>query len=185
MSGGGFSRGPARVVYSGRFDVVEYDVTAAGTGPAGRVTRQVVQHPGAVTVAALEGDEITLLRQYRAAVDAVVTELPAGKLDAGEAPLDTAMRELEEETGKAAEVYTLVADYLVSPGWSDERMWLYLAEGIRSGSANPQGAEELQMEVVSVSLADAVEMVRAGTIRDAKSIVGVLLTRDFVESRCP
>lgn len=147
------------------------------------MTRQIVQHPGAVTVAALDGGEITLVRQYRAAVDAVITELPAGKLDPGETPLECAARELEEETGKRAATFTALADYLVSPGWTDERMWLYLAEGISAGHANPQGAEEQQMEVAAVPLGEAVDMVRSGAICDAKSVVGVLLTRDHVESR--
>lgn len=182
MSAGGFRRGPARLAYSGRFDVVEYDVTPPGAGDDVLV-RQVIRHPGAVTVAAFEDGRLTLVRQYRPAVDAVVAELPAGKLDAGESPLACAARELEEETGRTARTFTELADYLISPGWSDERMWLYLAEGLAGGSASPQGAEEVHMEVATVTLAEAVAMVHDGTIRDAKSIVGVLLVRDHIEAR--
>lgn len=164
---------------------MEYDVEAPGSSGGDPIVREVVRHPGAVTVAAVSGGAVTLVRQYRAAVDAVVVELPAGKLDGGEAPSACAARELEEETGLTAATFTEVADYLVSPGWSDERMWLYLAEDLTPGAARPQGAEEVHMDVLTVPLDRAVQMCHDGSIRDAKSIVGILLTRDHLEARQP
>lgn len=183
MSAGGFRRGPARVVHSGRFEVVEYDVETPPAWGGGPVVREVVRHPGAVTVAAVAGDAVTVVRQYRAGPDAVVVELPAGKLDPGETPAACAVRELREETGLVATALTEVADYLVSPGWSDERMWLYLAEDLAAGPAHPQGAEEASMDTFTVPMRQAVQMCHDGTIRDAKSIVGILLTRDHLEAR--
>lgn len=182
MSAGGFRRGPARVLYSGRLDVVEFDVTTPDA-PSDSVAREVVCHPGAVTIVAFDGEDVRLVRQYRVAADAVVTELPAGKLDPGESPLSCAARELEEEAGIRAGRFTELAEYFVSPGWSDEKMWLFLAEEITVGAARPQGVEELHMEVVSVALSRAVEMVRTGAIHDAKSMVGILMVNDHIESR--
>lgn len=183
MKDGGFSRGPGRVVYSGRFDVVEYDVGIPAHGGGGHVVRHVVRHRGAVTIAAVEDATVTLVRQYRAAADAVLVELPAGKLDSGEAPSACAARELEEETGLVPGSLTEIAEFLVSPGWSDERMWLYLAEGLEQGTARPQGVEETSMEIDAVPLERAVQMCHNGTIRDAKSIVGILLARDHLQAR--
>lgn len=168
----GFVRGAPRTVFEGRFRVVDYPIT----GPDGvRFDRQVTLHPGAVTVLAHTAGNIVLVRQYRASVDEMLLELPAGKLDPGEDPAACARRELEEETGLRPARVEVLSELLMSPGFCDEVMWLYLAEDLEPCAPNPQGAEECHMDVVHVPLAEAVAMVGDGRVRDAKSMLGILL----------
>jgi len=148
--------------------------------PDGRVaTWERVAHPGAVGMVPLTEDgEIVMVRQYRHAVRGVLLEIPAGKLDPDEAPEHTAMRELGEEIGmKAAELIPL-AEFYNSPGYSDEKFYLYLARGLSPGSGEPEPDEFLQ--VVKVPLIGATELISDGRIRDAKSIIGITLARSFL-----
>jgi 8-oxo-dGDP phosphatase len=141
--------------------------------------RDVVRHPGAVAVVALDDQErIVLVRQYRHPVGEHLWELPAGLRDAdGELPELTARRELAEEALLAAGRWSLLADIYNSPGFCDERVLVYLAEDL-SDTPRPEGFvvehEELDMTLERLPLAEAVRWVADGRIRNGSSVVGVL-----------
>jgi ADP-ribose pyrophosphatase len=148
-------------------------------GPDGsQFERDIVHHPGAVVVVPLTANETVLMvRQFRAAVDRDLLEVPAGKRDvAGEATEVTAARELAEEVGRQAGRLELLARFYNSPGFSDELSWLYLAQDLTAVPEDRQGAEEQHMTVEEVPLADVPDMIRSGQIVDAKSIIGLTLT---------
>jgi 8-oxo-dGDP phosphatase len=158
---------------------------AVGTfrGPDGATfERDVVHHPGAVSVVAVDSDgRVPLVRQYRAALDVELIEIPAGKLDVeGEDPADCARRELAEEVGLAAEEWELLCEFHNSPGFSDERHRVYLARGLSEVPDDRQGVEEASMTIEWVSLADAVSLAREGEVKDAKTVIGLLLALEVV-----
>ena len=152
------------------------------TGPSGETyEREVVHHPGAVAVVPVldDGRTVVLVRQYRSALDALVLEIPAGKCDVdGEAPEVTAARELEEEVGYRAAAMERLGVIHNSPGFSDERVVIFLAEQLQAGTAAPHGIEEEHMAVEHVSLDDADQLIADGHVTDAKTVVGLLLARD-------
>ncbi len=140
--------------------------------------RDVVHHPGAVAVVPLHDDgTVTLVRQFRAALDADLLELPAGLRDVdGEADARTAERELVEEAGLAADRLEHLVTFHNSPGYCDETVGVFLATGLRPVADDRQGVEEQHMIVERVSLEVALDMVRDGRITDAKTIIGLTLT---------
>lgn len=141
-----------------------------------RARRDIVRHPGSVVVLAVDNQRRTprvlLERQYRHAAQDHLWELPAGRIDEGEPELAAAKRELLEETGYTAEKWRRVFRYYASPGFVDETMAVYLAEGLRRGKAQPEEDEVIQKRLFL--LADTVRMVQSGRIRDGKTISGVL-----------
>ncbi len=139
--------------------------------------RDVVHHPGWVAVVPLTDDgHVVCVRQYRAAVGQWLLEIPAGICDVdGEEPEVTARRELAEEAGVAAEHVELVATIHNSPGFADEKGWLFLATGLSEVPVDRQGVEEDHMEVVRVPVSDAARLVAEGGVTDAKTVVGLLL----------
>ena len=145
----------------------------------GDSVRDVVRHPGAVAIVALDDDDrVVLLKQYRHPVADYLWELPAGLRDAdGEPPLQTAKRELAEEVQLAAERWSLLVTDYSSPGFSDEQVLVYLAEGLTDAEL-PEGFEaeheELDMTVERVPLDEAVQWVFAGTVRTAAAVIGLL-----------
>ena len=140
-----------------------------------RMLRDVVHHPGAVAVVPVDGDEVVLVRQYRAPLDTALIELPAGKRDVeGEAPEVTAVRELEEEVGFTTESVVPIARFYHSPGFSDEYSHVFLATTLRPVDVDRQGAEEESMTIERVPLDDVVGLIDAGEIEDAKTVIGLL-----------
>ncbi len=138
------------------------------------MTLEIVRHPGAAAVAALDDDgNVTLLRQYRHAVGGYLWEVPAGKLDAGEAPLQCAVRELAEEAGLAAATLEAAGSIVTCPGFCDEVIHLFVATGLTQ-VPSARGADEVIDTVTSVPLAAAMRMVRDGEIRDAKTIAALV-----------
>ena len=164
-------------VYEGRVISLRRDTVAMPGG--GTSVREVVSHPGAVVVVALDDDDqVVLLRQYRHPVGTHLWELPAGLRDAdGEPPLETGKRELAEEAELAADRWSLLTTTYSTPGFCDELVFVYLAEGLRP-AARPEGFvvehEELDMTVERVPLADAVQRVYDGDIRNASAVIGLL-----------
>lgn len=151
-------------------------------GPDGEVhARHVVRHPGAVVVVPVTDDRAhaLLVRQYRAAVDRELLELPAGKRDvAGEPPEETARRELEEEVGHRPRSLVLLAEFFNTPGFCDEYSYVFCADGIEPLAArNTQTAEEAAMAVERIPLVDVDAMIAAREIVDAKTIIGLLLAK--------
>jgi ADP-ribose pyrophosphatase len=145
--------------------------------PSGiKARRDVVRHPGSVVILAVEESRsqprVLLERQYRHAAEAYLWELPAGRIDRGEKELAAAKRELLEETGYTARRWQRILRFYASPGFVAETMALYLARGLRPGAAQPEDDEVIHRKLFS--LAKAVGMVLRGTIRDAKTISGLL-----------
>lgn len=174
----GFTKVSERLVHRGAVvDFVEVDFV----GPEGEeLTRDVIRHPGAVAVVAVDDlRRVVLVRQFRAALDGEVLEIPAGKIDvAGESNEDTARRELVEEVGLVADEWAHLVSYATAPGFSDELLHIYLATGLREVPSAADGVEERYMEVHRVPLADCLEQLRDGRLADAKTIVGVLMAAD-------
>ena len=151
------------------------------TDPSGEQhARQVVVHPGAVSVVAVDDQrQVTLIRQYRAALGVELLEIPAGKRDVpGEDPVLTAQRELLEEVGLVAEEFSLLGEFHNSPGFSDEHSFVFLATRLQERPHNRQGAEEQHLSVLTIGLDDAPRLIANGEIRDAKTIIGLLLARE-------
>jgi ADP-ribose pyrophosphatase len=141
------------------------------------VPRDVVEHPGAVGVLALDDDgRVLLLRQYRHPVGAYLWEPPAGLTDvAGEDPLVTAKRELLEETGYVAQRWERLVSFFNSPGGMDEHLTLYLAQGLRPAARVHTGeAEEASMPIAWVPLDEAIDLVLHGHIENPTAVVGIL-----------
>jgi ADP-ribose pyrophosphatase len=150
-------------------------------------TRDVVHHPGAVSVVPVlyedggAGPVAVLVRQYRSPLDRSILEIPAGLRDvSGEAPEDTARRELAEEVGLSAGRLEKLCEFLTSPGISDERVWVYLALDLERVARGPQSHEEQYLTEERVALEDVDAMIEAGKICDAKTIVGLLLARQVL-----
>ena len=151
-----------------RVETVERTTASGAT-----VRREVVRHPGAVTILPLvDADHVCLIRNYRMAVARTLIELPAGTLEPGEDPLDTARRELIEETGYRAARLELLHTFFLSPGILDERMYLFLASELTAGDAQREACEEIENLVVPWQ--QAIEWVLQQKIQDAKTIVGLL-----------
>ena len=145
----------------------------------GEHEREIVEHPGAVVIVAVDADDrVALVRQLREATRRVLLELPAGTLEPGEDPLETAKRELAEETGLTGGRWREVTRFWTAPGFCRELMTLFFAEGVRPGDAAPEADEEL--EVVRLPVEEAGR--RLGEIEDAKTLAGLLLyLRDRVQ----
>ncbi|MDQ6784614.1 MAG: NUDIX hydrolase [Actinomycetota bacterium] len=139
--------------------------------------RDIVHHPGAVVVVPMVDDHrAVVVRQYRAAIDAELLELPAGKRDVdGEAPEVTAARELNEEVGRSAGRLDLLARFYNSPGFSDELSHVYLARDLSKVGNDLQGIEERHMQEEEISLDDLDDLLASGAIVDAKTIIGLTL----------
>ncbi|NMH91174.1 NUDIX hydrolase [Pseudonocardia bannensis] len=153
--------------------------------PGGRVaTREILEHPGAVAIAALDDDDrIMMIHQYRHAVGRRLWELPAGLLDVdGEDPAVTAARELAEEAGLAARDWSVLLDVVPSPGFSDESVRVYLARGITEVGRPPLADdEEADLALRWVSLPVAVGMVFDGTVVNGVTVAAVLAVHAAVE----
>ncbi|MCC6764216.1 MAG: NUDIX hydrolase [Deltaproteobacteria bacterium] len=162
----------ARSVFRGR--VVHLTIEDVAL-PNGHVTPlEIVRHPGAAAVATLDGDAcVTLLRQYRHAVGGWLWEVPAGKLEPGEAPATCAARELEEEAGLRAERLEHMGSIVTCPGFCDEVIHLFVATELSTVAARLE-ADEVIDAVERVPLRRALEMIRSGEIRDAKTIAALV-----------
>ncbi|NQV37959.1 MAG: NUDIX hydrolase [Candidatus Marinimicrobia bacterium] len=158
-------------IYSGRLlHVFKDDVEL----PNGHVTtREYIKHPGAaVMIPVLPDGDIMLIKQFRYPIGMTHIELPAGKLDPGESHLETAKRELEEEIGYKSNKLTELTEIHPCTGYSDEKMWIYLAEDLEKTQSNMDHDEFI--ELFPVSLEKAITMVWSGEISDVKTIIGLL-----------
>jgi 8-oxo-dGTP pyrophosphatase MutT (NUDIX family) len=169
----GFEKVGSEVVYEGRIGTVRVEKFRHDDG--GVVEREVVAHPGASVMLPLDGDRLWLVRQPREVVGEELLELPAGKLNGGDA-LDTAKRELREEIGKSAAGWRHLTTFYASPGFTDEEIHAFLATDL---SDDPLHAEEEErIEVVSEPLERLDDVIRS--CKDAKSLVTLLWFRAFI-----
>ncbi len=135
---------------------------------------EVIRHPGAVAVIALDdAGRVLLVRQYRTALERVTVEIPAGKLERGEDPLLAAQRELEEETGYSAQRFDYLMPVAVAAGYSDEVIHLYMATGLSAGVAHPDEDEFVVAEWVALDT--LVDSVLDGRIEDSKTVIAALI----------
>jgi 8-oxo-dGTP pyrophosphatase MutT (NUDIX family) len=164
-----FAKVDEHVVWEGRLATVRVDSFRHADGT--EVTRELVAHPGAVGVVAVDEAHVWLVRQPREIVGEVTLEVPAGKLDvAGESPLATAKRELAEEIGRGAESWTSLGWFWSSPGFTDERVELFLAEGLSEARADTDEDERIEIVAWPLERLDAA----IAQCHDAKSLVGLL-----------
>jgi ADP-ribose pyrophosphatase len=161
----------SRDVFRGRVFSVKVDTIREGD-----VTyqREVVHHPGSAVIVPLFDDgTVALVRQYRHPAVRYLLEVPAGTLDKGENPEHGAARELEEELGLIAGSLVKLTEFFVSPGFLEEKMWIYLATDLTETSQRLD--EDEIVEVVRVPITEALEMISDGEIEDAKTIIGLML----------
>ena len=163
-----------RNIYKGK--VVTLDVDRVRLPNGVMVDLEVVRHPGAAAIVPLKEDgTVILIRQFRHAAGGFIYEIPAGKLHSGEDPLECAARELEEEVGYRAGKLELLSSIFTAPGFTDEVIHIYKATELTKGRQQLDRDEVL--EIIEVSMHDAIEMIRTGAIRDAKTMVGLQLVR--------
>lgn len=144
------------------------------------IQREVVRHPGAVLIVpVLDANTVVMIRNWRVAVDEQLWEFPAGKLEPGEPPEAAAPRELEEETGYRADRIRKLGEFYTSPGFTNELMHVFVAEGLTSFAQRLEAGE--QIEVAHVALDEAMAMIHDGRLRDGKSIAGLLMWRNSLE----
>jgi ADP-ribose pyrophosphatase len=171
-----------RRVYAGRVLTVDVDAVQFPDGSRGEL--EIIRHPGAAAVVPLASDPagpdptILMIRQYRYAAGGPVWEIPAGRLETGEPPEACARRELREEVGVAAGRLEPLTTIWTTPGFTDEAIHLFLAADL-SASTQAREPDEF-IEVVPQPLSQVLAGIRAGAIRDAKTIVGILYLAGFV-----
>ncbi|MEU7529662.1 NUDIX hydrolase [Saccharothrix sp. NPDC042600] len=178
-----FSVVSSRDVHIGRVVGLRVDEVVMPGG--GTAKREVVEHLGAVAVAAVSDDGlVTLIHQYRHPLGKRIWELPAGLLDSGaEEPLEAARRELVEEVGLTASSWVTLVDVAASPGFTDEVVRVYLARGLSSVDREHMGEEEADLEVHRFPLDRAVEMALAGEIVNGAAVAGLLAAQAVLAGR--
>ena len=167
----------SEVVYQGPLFRVLHDKLIE---PGGRASeRDVIRHNGSVVILAIDARKnkknpwIVIERQYRHAANQFMWELPAGKLEVGEDPLEGAKRELAEETGYSAKNWKPLVEYYASPGFLGESMKVFLAEGLIAGDAHPEDDEQIDFRLIKLS--DVLKMIEKGAILDGKTLSSILL----------
>jgi ADP-ribose pyrophosphatase len=168
-------------VYAGRVISLDIDQVRFPDGSSGEL--EIVRHPGASAIVPLLSDlhgpdpQVLLIRQYRYAADGYLYEIPAGRLEAGEVPLDCAIRELKEETGCTAERMQPLVSMFTTPGFTDERIHFFVASELTRGESKPDIDEFA--ESVPMPFTRALEMIRTGEIQDTKTAFALLYVAGF------
>jgi ADP-ribose pyrophosphatase len=175
----------SRRVYTGKIISVVVDTVRFPDGSTGEL--EMIRHPGASAIVPFLSDprgedpQVLMIRQYRYAADGYLYEIPAGRLDQGENPRDCAVRELKEETGCTAEHFDHLLTMYTTPGFTDEKIHLFMATGLVAGETKHEVDEFLDLHPMRLSR--ALEMVEAGEIQDAKTIIGLLFAAGFRSGR--
>lgn len=171
----------SRRAYAGRIINLDVDTVRFPNGSTGEL--EMIRHPGASAVVPclsdIAGDDsqVMLIKQYRYAAEKFIWEIPAGRLEPGEDPADCARRELREETGCSAAAFEHLFTMYTTPGFTDERIHLFLATGLARGETAHEADEFMSVEVMPLSR--ALELVRTGEIQDAKTALGLLYAAGF------
>lgn len=144
--------------------------------------REIVEHPGAVGVIPItEDNSIVLVKQYRKAVERFLLEIPAGKLELNEEPRETALRELKEETGYSANKVEYLIEFYTSPGFTNEKIYLFLATDLIKGEAQPDDGEFIEYEKYKIE--DLVKMMDRGDIKDSKTIIAINFAKRYLDKK--
>jgi len=172
-------------MYSGKVVSLDVDHVRFPNGTIGEL--EIIRHPGAAAIIPFLSDpagddpQILLVRQYRYAADGYLLEVPAGKLEPGEAPEECAIRELREETGCSAGSFEHLFTTYTTPGFTDEQIHIFLAANLTQGEPNRDVDEFLDVETVTLSR--ALHMIQTGEIRDAKTSLAILFAAGFRAGR--
>ena len=160
-------------VFNTKVDQIEYT-------SGNKAVREVAEHPGgAVVVPVADDGKIVMITQHRFPVNKVLLELPAGKLNKGENPLVCAVRELEEETGYKSDNVIELGSIYTTPGYSTEKLWIYLAKDLKPGDHNREEGE-FGMEVFEYPLEEIEKKIMDGQIVDGKTICGIFLAKNSI-----
>lgn len=172
-------------VYTGKIVSLDVDSVRFPDGSIGEL--EMIRHSGASAIVPFLSDpqgedpQVLMIRQYRYAADGYLYEIPAGRLDKGENPRDCAARELKEETGCTAEYFDHLLTIYTTPGFTDEKIHLFMATGLVAGETKHEVDEFLDLHPMRLSR--ALEMVEAGEIQDAKTVIGLLFAAGFRSGR--
>ncbi|HUR00662.1 MAG TPA: NUDIX hydrolase [Gemmatimonadaceae bacterium] len=187
--GDGSATAPGRInskrVYTGRIISLDVDQVRFPDGSTGEL--EMIRHPGASAIVPFLSDptkddaQVLMIRQYRYAAEGYMYEIPAGRLDPGEDPHACAIRELKEETGCSAEKIQHLFSMYTTPGFTDEKIHVFMATGLTAGQTKHEADEFLDLEPMLLSR--ALEMVEAGEIQDAKTSLGLLFAAGFRSGR--
>jgi ADP-ribose pyrophosphatase len=175
----------SRRVYTGRVISLDVDTVRFPDESIGEL--EMVRHPGASAIVPFVSDplggdpQILLLKQYRYAAEQYLYEIPAGRLDAGEDPRECAVRELREETGCTAQHMDFLFTMFTTPGFTDERIHLFMAAGLERGETAHEADEFMTLETVTLS--HALQLIQKGEIKDAKTALGILFAAGFRAGR--
>lgn len=142
--------------------------------------REIVEHSGAVAIVPVtDKNEIVMVKQYRKAIEDYLLEIPAGMLEYNEEPLDCAKRELKEETGYEAKNMELLCEIYTSPGFSTEKVYIFLARDLKEGEPDLDEGEHLEVERIEIK--KLIDMILKNEIKDSKSINGILMAQNKLE----
>lgn len=175
----------SRRAYTGKVISLDVDAVEFPDGSVGEL--EMIRHPGASAIVPFLGDpsgndpQVLLIRQYRYAAEGYLYEIPAGRLDPGEQPLACAVRELKEETGCSAETVVQLFTMYTTPGFTDEKIHLFMATGLKTGESQHEADEFLDLQPMLLSR--ALQMIEAGEIQDAKTALGLLFAAGFRTGR--
>ena len=160
-------------VFNTKVDQIEYN-------SGNKSVREVAEHPGGAVIVPVTGEgKIIMITQHRYPVDKTLLELPAGKLDKNENPFHCAVRELEEETGYKSDNVKEMGTIFTSPGYSTEKLWIYLAKDLKPGNHNREEGE-FGMKVFEYTLKEIEEKIINGEIVDGKTICGIYLAKNSI-----
>lgn len=166
-------------IFRGNMIKLRVDTVALPNGETAQ--REIIEHPGAVAIVPLtEDNQVIMVRQFRYPINAITLELPAGKLEWGEEPEGTLHRELAEETGLKAGKVELLGEFYPAPGYSNEKITIYLARELAPQVVVEKTDEEEFLEPLKMPFGEALSMVEKGEIRDAKTIIGLEWAKAFV-----
>lgn len=164
-------------IYTGK--VISLKVDTVEVPRKGYQKREIIEHPGAVGIVAITNEnKVVLVKQYRKAIEKAIWEIPAGKLEQGENPRDCAIRELKEETGYTANNIKLIHKFYTSAGFSNQKIYIYLATDLEAGEASLE--EDEFLDVQEVDLKEIYEMIKKNDIEDAKTSIGLLLAKELL-----
>ena len=168
-------------IYNGKIINLRVDEVVLPNGK--KTTREIMEHPGAVAIVPLLSDKrVVLIEQFRKAVEEIILEIPAGKLEKRESPLSCAKRELVEETGYQAGKFKKIISYYPSPGFTTEIIHIFVATNLKRQYKKMNLDEDEFLKVKIVRLDKAIEYIEQGKIKDSKTIIGLLLTAKILNS---